>query len=246
MAMAQTCGEQGKDAEDAEALLDIAQSLEEKPSRDRADVAPRADQTGHPAERFAIDEGDQSIGRTAGHVREQTEGDHGDDRAGRRIRARKPEETHALSEHEDEEEECSGVEAPRPGEAVREDAAERAREESEEAEAPCCQSRRLEAELEAVDIVARRHVVDEELGSEAGAVRHEEHPRAVVGHGLLEDRPSAFLPALDLNAQRTKLDIVSLRTVLREFPVQHRDDEHQRARNAASRPSIPPNCRARG
>ncbi len=124
-------------------------------------------------------------------------------------------------------------------------AAEGASEEGEQTEASRRHARRGEIEPEAVHVVARRDVVNEELDAEAGAVREEQHPDAVVLRGCLEDLPPALLAALDLDAARSEILVVALRAILRELvvrrPIRRAAARRGRAwRRASRRPFLRP------
>src|SRR5690606_40881676 len=79
-------------------------------------------------------------------------------------------------------------------EAIRSNAAERTREEREEAEAADVHARRRQRQRKVIDEVNRGEIVDRELDAEARCVRDEEHPHAIVARGRAErDRKSTRL-----------------------------------------------------
>ena len=158
--------DQHGDAEDEQRTGQVADPLEQESSRHGADISTRANDAGDTAQRLAIDERYEGIGRAAGHVGEQTEGEHGDDGERDRPRIGESEKAETLADHQHEQEQGAAIETLSTCNPVRRDAAERTGEESEKSEAAGCHSGLGQVEAESFDVIRRRYRMDEDLDAE--------------------------------------------------------------------------------
>lgn len=171
------------DAHVLDALLGGQAGLGEEDERgdDGADVAAGAGHAGDDAQGAAGDEGHDAEDGAAGGLHEDGEDEHDDDGAGEDAGAAEDEAEDAAQALDDEARPEAAAHAVAERGHVGEHAAQGARHDVEEAEAGGDEARGVEAEVEAVVVVLRDHVVHGELHAKAVAVGDGEYPAAVVG-----------------------------------------------------------------
>ena len=221
-------------ADHEEHVVPFHRALEQEACRNRTGVAARANDPGNRAQRLLVDEGHHRIGRAFRHLGEQREDDQHRQRQEQHGHLRKDHKRDAFAQEHHEQPERAALQAPELAEVVAEDAAERAREDVHQAEAGRHTARSHQAEIEVIEEIQCRGVVDRQLDAETGRIDQKQQPDAIVAHRPEIGPGHVFLLVhLALGAQVFEIAVWG---VLREVVVGDAGQEDDHAHNHHGKP----------